>query len=227
MLRITTSATLRTRAHSLAIALLTTAIFLLATSCTSGGSGSSCLIFSDGTLVEFDPGEIDGFDDFASTGAALGIGIDSGDSNVALIIAVRFSAATTERTYSPTCNPEEAIDGYDFAELNSITIDIAADNDFLTGGLTDTSGIETMDHSMNALLFINDEIDGLKIFLAVDGDITLTRDLGVASTARVIGDLTFVEITSASGAAVVAVDPELVRIDDIDMEWDTVVQPAG
>ena len=45
-------------------------------------------------------------------------------------------------------------------------------------------------------------------------------------TTPIAGDLTFVEITTASAAAEVEETPSVVRIDDIDMTWNTVVQPT-
>ena len=67
---------------------------------------------------------------------------------------------------------------------------------------------------------------GLRFFLAVAGDIVLQRDLAVASTARVTGDLTFVEVTAANSASELIVGGTVVKIEDIDMMWDTDVQPT-
>jgi hypothetical protein len=49
-------------------------------------------------VINFDIDETTGFDDFASNGAALGVALENGATDQALIIALRFASATTERT---------------------------------------------------------------------------------------------------------------------------------
>lgn len=227
MFRMTPFPAARTSARSLVTLVLGAILLLLPLSCRSGGGGSGCIIFGDGTEITFEVDETEGFDDFSSTGAALGVAVDNGSSDQGLVIALRFSAATTERTYTPTCDTVTAIGEYDFSELNSVTDDIADDYEFLADGLTDSGGIAAMGHSMNALLFIDDEVLGLRVFIAVGGEITLRRTLGVSSEARVTGDLVFVEITAANAAADLVPFGDVVRIEDIDMTWDTVEQPTA
>lgn len=219
------SADFSTRARSLAVLTISGVLASFPTACNNIASGSGCIAYVTGTVIEFESDTTAGFDDLSSPGAALGIAIDDGDPDAALIIALRFSGATVEQRYAPTCDTRAAIDSYDFAELNSITTPVADDNPFLTSGLTDTDGIEMMDHTMNALLFINDD-DGLRVFLAVSGEIILRRTLGASSADRVTGDLTFVELTTASAAAEVLDGGDVLRIEDIDMDWDTVIQPT-
>jgi len=60
----------------------------------------------------------------------------------------------------------------------------------------------------------------------VEGDIVLQRDLAVDSSARIRGELTFVELTAGSGVAEVLDGGAVVRIVDIDMSWDTDIQPT-
>jgi len=54
----------------------------------------------------------------------------------------------------------------------------------------------------------------------------LQRDLAVDSSARIRGELTFVELTAGSGVAEVLDGGAVVRIVDIDMSWDTDIQPT-
>ncbi|MBW2295574.1 MAG: hypothetical protein JRG89_13585 [Deltaproteobacteria bacterium] len=214
------------QARAFAVLVIGGVLMTLLTACSNGdASGSGCVIFDRGIAIDFNDDATGGFDDFRSVGAALGVAIDEGDPRMGLVIALRFSSATTEEFYSPTCDTSAAIDSYDFAELNNVTAPIAVAYPFITAGLTDTTGIEMMDHTMNALLFIDDE-DGLRFFLAVHGNIALRRDLAAASTARVTGDLTFVELTVASAVAEVLAGGQVLHIADIDMSWDTFVQPT-
>lgn len=211
------------RALSISIVAATMAFGL--TSCkgeVSGGSG--CVGFANATVIEFSADEINGFDDFSSLGTAFGVAVDESAPEAGLAIALRFPSATLERRFQPTCDAAAAIDGYDFGQLNNITTPIATAYSFLTDGLTDSAGASAMGQDMTALLFIDDE-DGVRQFLAVDGEITLTRSLGGSSEAEVVGDLTFVELDGASDEAELLVDGAVVRISDIDMTWDTVTQP--
>lgn len=211
----------------LSILIVATAMVFGPTSCKEGASGGSgCVGFSNATVIEFSADVVNGFDDFSSLGTAVGVAVDESAPEAGLIIALRFPSATLERSFQPTCDAAAAIDGYDFGELNNITTPIAAAYTFLTNGLTDSAGVSAIGHTMNALLFIDDD-DGVRQFLAVDGEITLTRSLGVSSEAEVLGDLTFVELDGASAAAGLLEDGAVLRISDIDMTWDTVVQPDG
>ncbi len=219
------SADFGSQARGFAVLVIGGVLISVLTACSGDASGSGCVIFDRGIIIDFDQNVTGGFDDFRSPGAALGVAIDEGDPKMGLIIALRFSGVTIEESYSPTCDTAAAIDSYDFAELNNVTARIAVAYPFITAGLTDTAGIEMMGHTMNALLFIVDD-DGLRFFLAIQGDITLRRNLAAASTARVTGDLTFVELTVASAVAEVLPGGEVLHIADIDMRWDTVVQPT-
>ena len=194
--------------------------------CGGDASGSGCLLFGDGTPFEFEASEVDGFDDLSSPGASVGVALDTRDREVALIVAFRFSSGIAERTYEPTCDTEAAIGSYDFGELNSITTSLATNHPFLTAGLTDTEGVENMNHTMNALLILEDDGGGERYLLGVDGSVTLRRTLGGMSENRVTGTLVFVEITQASAAGEILPGGEVLRIEDFDFSWDTSVQPS-
>lgn len=226
MVQMTSLRAARARVRSFSIFVCAALLLMSSISCRGNSSGSGCILFGQGEVVTFDFAETDGFDDQDSTGAALGVAIDTGTPNQGLIIALRFSPFTTERAYSPTCDTELAIAEYGFSQLNSVTFDIADSYAFLTDGLTDTEGIETMGHSMNALFFIDDVIEGLRVFLAVDGRIIMRRSLGDNSSPRVTGDLVFVEITEAGPLAEILPGGDVIRIENIDMQWDTAEQPV-
>ncbi|MCP4037325.1 MAG: hypothetical protein GY733_10340 [bacterium] len=194
-------------------------------SCMGKASGSGCLFIQDGTLIEFAADETVGFDVVTPPGASLAIAVDAEDEELALIIALRFSSTTVERSFEPTCDADAAIDSYDFGATDSVTDDIALDYPFLEDGITDTAGVLDMDHSMNALLIINDD-DGDRVFLAIDGSITLRRTGGGTPENRVRGELVFVELSGAHAAAGVLAGGETLRIEDIDFTWDTSVAPS-
>ncbi len=194
--------------------------------CKGKASGSGCTSYADGTVFEMDFDEEVGFDDLSSTGAALGIAVDTTGDFSALVITLRFSALTIEQTYEPTCNTNDAISTYDFGEINSVTDDVAGDHPLLASLLTDTDGIGAMQHTMTALLVTDDDDNGLRYFLAVDGLITLQRTLGVSSENQVTGSLNFVEITGPTAAADVVEGGDILLIDDIDFTWETSEQPT-
>ncbi len=202
------------------------ALFQAPLGCTGKGGGSGCLLFEDGTVIEFDFDEEGGFDDTSSPGAALGVAVDDTGNFQALVIGLRFTSITTEQTYTPTCNTNDAITTYDFGETNSVTDDIAGDHPMLTQALTDTAGILAMQHTMNALLVTYDAENGLRYFLAVGGSITLRRTLGASPENRITGTLNFVELTGATNADDIAEDAELLLLEDIDFTWDTSEQPT-
>ena len=215
----------RARVRTIALLAISGILVSLLGGCGGDASGSGCLIFNPGVVIDFNEDVTGGFDDFRSAGAALGVAIDERDPNMSLIIATRFSSQTVEEFYSPTCDTAAAIESYDFAELNNVTAPLAIAYPFITPGLTDTNGIEGMSHRMNAFLFIDDD-DGLRFFIAVEGNIVLQRDLAVASSARIRGDLTFVELTAGSAVAEVLDGGAVLRIEDIDISWDADIQPT-
>ena len=116
--RLSTDCGTRARAFAFLSALL-----LLGPSiaCNGNASGSGCLEYGHGIVIDFNADATGGFDDFRSLGAALGVAIDEGDPEMGLIIALRFTTPTVEEFYSPTCDTTAAIDSYDFAELNNVT----------------------------------------------------------------------------------------------------------
>lgn len=221
-------ATSRARRHALRalLAAALVATLILPLGCKGNASGSGCQFFADGIDFELEVDDERGFDDFSSTGASLGVAVmDDGDF-AGLVIATRFTAVTTERTFEPTCNTNDAIGSYAFGDDNDITDDIADDYPLIAQALTDTAGILGMQHTMNALLVTFDATNGLRYFLAVSGSITLRRTLGVSSENRITGSLDFVEITDLDDAAGVFANGDTVRIDDIDFTYETVDQPS-
>ena len=145
----------------LALALSATAMVVLVlglpTACTSGGGGSGCLQYGVGTDYDFTDSVTVGFDDSSSAGAILTVSIDT-DTDTALVIALRFpnSVVNLSRAFSPTCDTTTAIDSYTYGVTNSVTLATSTSNPYLTETLTDTTGILGMDHTMNALLIIDD-----------------------------------------------------------------------
>ena len=201
----------------------------LLTACTSGGGGSGCVQYGVGTDYDFTDSVTVGFDDSSSAGAILTVAIDT-DTDTALVIALRFpnSVVNLSRAFSPTCDTTTAIDSYTYGVTNSVTLATSTSNPYLTEALTDTTGILGMDHTMNALLIIDDTTmaDEDRYFLAVSGSITAVRDdPSDPSVVIVTGDLTFVEIDGLSVTADIEVGGALLRIDDINFSVDTTVQP--
>ncbi len=201
--------------------------------CTQGGSGSGCVVYGSGTDFDFDDSITLGFDDTSSFVAMMGVAIDDngvmGAPDSALVIALQFPSqvAPLSMNFSPTCDPSIAIDSYTYAQtdLTTSAAAVAAATAFIAPILTDTDGIEGMDHSMNALLVIDADPD--RYFLAVSGAIVVTRnDPGNPILGEVTGDLTFVELDGASTTAGILVGGSVLRIDDIDFVWDTFDQPS-
>jgi hypothetical protein len=226
-----TSAGPDSHARALAVAAMIVGV-ALPMACAQGGSGSGCVAHASGTAFDFDDSITLGFDDTSSFVAMMGVAIDDngvmGAPDSALVIALQFpnSVAPLSMNFSPTCDTAIAIDSYMYAQTDSTTsaAAVATATAFIAPILTDTAGIEGMDHSMNALLVIDDDPD--RYFLAVSGSITVTRDDPASPTlGTVTGDLTFVELDGASTTAGVLSGGEIPRIDDIDFVWDTFDQP--
>lgn len=193
--------------------------------CHGDASGSACLFYTEGTLVDFEADETVGFDVVTPPGASVGIAFDDAGEDIALIVAFRFAGTTVEATFEPTCDTDAAITSYDFGATDSVTSNFATMYPFLEDGITDTDGVLAMDHTMNALLII-DDADGKRVFLAVGGQLTLRRAGGMLAENRVTGNLIFVELTGADVNAQVHPDGATVHIDDIDFSFDTTVAPS-
>ena len=200
--------------------------------CTQGGSGSGCVAYGSGIDFDFDDSITVGFDDTASTVAMMGVAIDDngvmGAPASALVIALQFPRSVNViRDFSPTCDTVIAIDSYTYGVTDATPqiAFLATAFPFIDPALTDTAGVEGMDHSMNALLTI-DSSPNDRYFLAVSGTITVNRrDPTSPALATVTGDLTFVELDGASTTADILVGGSVLRIDDINFDWDTTVQP--
>ena len=200
--------------------------------CTQGGSGSGCVAYGSGTNFDFDDSITLGFDDTSSFVAMKGVAIDDngvmGAPDSALVIALQFpSQPIPSMNFSPTCDTSIAIDSYTYAQtdLTTSAAAMAAATAFIAPILTDTDGIEGMDHSMNALLVIDADPD--RYFLAVSGTIVVIRgDHANPTLGEVTGDLTFVELDGASKMAGILVGGKVLRIDDIDFVWNTFDQPS-
>ena len=72
-------------------------------------------------------------------------------------------------------------------------------------------------------IHVGNDPDPSRYFLAVSGTIVANRIAGL--TAEVVGSLTFAELDGANTTAEILDGGEVLRIDDINFEWTTSVQP--
>ncbi|MBN2435629.1 MAG: hypothetical protein JXK07_10230 [Spirochaetes bacterium] len=175
------------------------------------------------TSLAFDISTKDGFDDWGSDGAALGVAIDDSES-AALIIAMKFSLPLYEKEFQISSQVEDMIENYQWGNLNSVMTVTATNYPFLTNALTNTAGIRTMNEDIFAILIIkgsNDDPD--KYFVAVNGSINLTREDDERD--YIEGDLKFVEITEASNEAKIIKNGDSIKINNINFSFDSSTQP--
>lgn len=218
-----TSANFGRCAHTLAVGAMMVFAAALPTACTSHSSGSGCVFYGNPTLFTFEDDVTVGFDISIPISAVLGIALDGSDA--ALVIALQYSSAisTGSQFFSPTCDTAVAIDSYSYDDPDTVTKATYDANPYMQLAVTDTNGVLGMDHSMNALLILNNDPDPSRYFLAVSGTIVANRIAGV--TAEVVGSLTFVELDGANTTAEILDGGEVLRIDDINFEWTTFPQP--
>lgn len=201
--------------------LLFTIILFAAISCDDTPN-TDCASNLDFEKYLMNMSETYGFDDYGSSGAALGITVDN-SQNSALIIALKFSLPGDQYSFSPNCNPIESTETYMFSLTNSVTEDLAANNPYIAPLLTNTYGIRSMDNKITAFLVVKGETtETNQYYVAVDGDVTLTRDDG----GNILeGDLYFAPITEASVNADLKKNAIAYKINNIYLEWDTENQP--
>ena len=215
-----TPASVGRRARTVAL----TAIFALGaalpTACTSHSSGSGCVVYDNPLDFAFSDTETVGFDIDSPTRAVLGIALDGTDA--ALVISFRHSSsfAIGSQALSPTCDTTLAIETYTYDTPDTVTVATYDANPYMQRAVTDTDGVLDMAPSMNALLIRSNPT---RYYLAASGTIVANRIAG--PKVEVVGSLTFVEIDGASPRADVVVGGDVLRIDDINFNWDTAVQP--
>ena len=173
-----------------------------------------------------------GFDDFGSSGAAMVVAIDTA-KNAALITALKFDLPLYSKSFIPNCNPIETAMGYKWSQTNSITTEIARKYPYIADFLTNTSGIRNMNEEISSFLVIKEAEDNedsedsdesdLKIFIAIEGEVTLTRKDDPADLLE--GELCFIEMTETNANATIQDGALYYSIDDIYLKWDTSNQP--
>lgn len=184
---------------------------------------NTCLENIEYTDIEVSFNEYVGFDDWSSSGAALVSAIDT-VNNVALVTALKFDLPLFSQYFYPDCNPYKTTTSYDWGQLNSITTEIASDYPFISDFLTNTPGIRTMDNNITAfLIFDETELTEKQIFVAIDGEVKLTRTDGGDILESNLG-LGFVQVSSANEDAEI-IEGLYYWLDGFYFQWDTDNQP--
>ena len=92
------SADFRARAHITAVVVIAGIALSMLTSCNGDASGSGCVVFAPGVVIDFSDDVTGGFDDFRSAGAALGVAIDQGNPEMGLVIALSMMMGRTAKS---------------------------------------------------------------------------------------------------------------------------------
>ncbi len=163
-----------------------------------------------------------GFDDFSSSGAALSVTVDK-TKPIALVMACKFDLPTSEVTIKPGSNFGSILPYYSFGTTNSVVDSITSLYPQVSGVVTNTGGIRSMNNSLTAFLVMTQPDGTDKYFLAIEGSMKLSRLDGSKNIAE--GSLNFIEITDASKTGNIVASGEKYSLENIYVQWDTSKQP--